>query len=100
MPVTVNIDPDGRRAVEILSALRIDEVGTFALVDDQGLLLLPFLHLRKRMPQIGMVPGGKWKALGWSSHDDRRIQNNSCGTIASTTQNPAPRADYNGGRFL
>ena len=56
-PVTVNIDPDGRRAVEILPALRIDEVGAFALVDDQGLLLLPFLHLRKRMPQIGMIPG-------------------------------------------
>ena len=69
MPVTVNIDPDGRRAVEILPALGVDEIGPFALLDDQRCFLFPLLHLRERMPEIGMVPGREWKTLGCVLHD-------------------------------
>ena len=57
MPVSVQIHPYGSGAVEIFPAFRIDEVRSFALFDDEGCLLLPLLHLRKRMPQVGVIPG-------------------------------------------
>src|SRR6185437_6414138 len=56
MPMSMEINPDGGGAIEIFFSLRINKVGTFAALDNQQLLLFPFLHLGKRMPEIATVP--------------------------------------------
>ena len=56
MSMPMQIDPDGRRAVEISFPFGIDEVGTFPALDDEGIFLFPLLHLGKRMPEVAMVP--------------------------------------------
>ena len=54
MPMTVQIDPDGRRAIEIFSPFRIDEVGALAALNDERFFLFPFLHLGKGMPEVAV----------------------------------------------
>src|SRR5215210_1898034 len=56
MPMTVEVDPDGGGAVEILPSLRIHKIGAFAPFDNERFLLFPFLHLGKRMPQVPSIP--------------------------------------------
>jgi hypothetical protein len=68
MTVSVEIHPDGRCAIEIAFSLRIDEVGALSTLDDERILLLPFLHLSKRMPEIAVVPVPQLLRRGWSSH--------------------------------
>ena len=70
--MSVEIDPDGRGAVEIFSAFCIDEVGTLSPLDNQRVFLFPLLHLGKRMPEIAVVPVPQLLRRGWSSHDSMK----------------------------
>ena len=54
--MAMEIDPYRGGAIEIFLALRIDEVRAFSTLDNQRLLLLPLLHLGKRMPEVAAVP--------------------------------------------
>jgi hypothetical protein len=56
MTMTVEIDPDGRRSIQVFPTLGIDQVGACSMFDDEGLVLFPFLHLGKGMPKIFPVP--------------------------------------------
>ena len=75
MPVTVEIDPDGRRAVEIFPSFRIDQTAAIALLDDHRNVLFPLLHLRERMPEVGMVPGGESSSFGSPGHERACVEN-------------------------
>ena len=66
--MAVEIDPNGRGAIQIFFSLRINEIGTLAALDDQRLLLLPLLHLGKRMPEIAMVPVLQLLSSWFTSH--------------------------------
>lgn len=59
MPMTMKIDPNRRRAVQIFSPLRVDQVGAASPFDDDRQVPFPFLHLREGMPEIRMVPGSE-----------------------------------------
>lgn len=56
MTMTVEIDPDGRRSVQIFPTLGVDQVGTFSSFNNEGLFLFPFLHLGERVPEVFPVP--------------------------------------------
>ena len=56
MTMTVEIDPDRRRSIQVFPAFRIDHVGAFPSFDDEGFFLFPFLHLGKGMPEVFPVP--------------------------------------------
>ncbi len=56
MAMPMEIDPDGGGPVEILLPFSIDQVGAFPPLDNERLLLFPFLHLCEGMPEIGPVP--------------------------------------------
>jgi hypothetical protein len=53
--MAVNIAPQRRNAVQILSTLNIDKIMPLASLNDAQLLSHPLLHLCKRMPQVRMV---------------------------------------------
>ena len=81
MSVAMNVHPDGGRAVEIFSSIRIDQVAAVALLDDHRKVLFPFLHLREWMPQIGMVPCGESSGVGRRRHEGACIRNDGSAGI-------------------
>ena len=56
MAMAMEIDPDGGGPVEILLPFRIDQVGPFSSLDNERLLLFPFLHLGEGMPEVSVGP--------------------------------------------
>ncbi len=68
MSMAMEIDPDGGGTVEIPLSFRIDQVGAFSLLDNERLLLFPFLHLGKGMPEVLSIPVAQLFCRRWSSH--------------------------------
>ena len=68
MAMAVEVDPDGGGAIQILLSFRIDQVGPFPSLDNERLLLFPFLHLSEGMPEVSMVPIDQLFRRRWSSH--------------------------------
>ena len=64
MSMAVQIDPNGRRAVEICAAFRIDQVGALATLNNNRFLLFPFLHLSKGMPEVDTIPSNEMGVHG------------------------------------
>ena len=56
MSMAMEIDPNGGRAVEIPSSLPYRSGRTLSPLDNERLLLFPFLHLGKGMPEVLPVP--------------------------------------------
>jgi hypothetical protein len=56
MAMAMEIDPDGRGPIEISLPFRIDQVGPFPSLDNERLLLFPFLHLSEGMPEVPVIP--------------------------------------------
>jgi hypothetical protein len=53
--VAVDIDPEGGNPVQIPSPINIFEIRPPTLFDDKRRDLCIFLHLRKRMPEQGLI---------------------------------------------
>jgi hypothetical protein len=53
--MSVDIAPERRNAVQILSTVNIDKIMTIASVDDARFLAHPLLHLSERMPKVSVV---------------------------------------------
>ena len=53
--MAVNVAPERRHPVQILSSLHIDQEIAVAAADNARLFAHPFLHLRERVPKIAMV---------------------------------------------
>src|SRR5467141_2819439 len=68
MAMAMEIDPDGRGPIEIPLPFRIDQVGPFPSLDNERLLLFPFLHLGEGMPEISVVPIDQLFRRRLSSH--------------------------------
>ena len=68
MPMAMEIDPDGRGSVEVLLPFRIDQVGPFPPLDDEWLLLFPFMHLGEGMPEVSVIPINQLFRRRLSSH--------------------------------
>ena len=50
--VAVDVDPERGNAVEVASAVCIDELVSFRAVDDERRVLHPLVHGRERMPKV------------------------------------------------
>ena len=57
--MTVDVAPQRRDAVEIAASVHIDKVVALTSLDDDWLIGEPCAHLGERMPQVGLIPGGK-----------------------------------------
>ena len=68
MAMAMQIDPDGRGAIEVLLSLRIDQVRPVSFFDNERLLLFPFLHLGEGMPEVRSIPVAQLFRRRWSSH--------------------------------
>lgn len=66
--MAVEVDPNRGGAVQVLSALNIDEVGSYPSLDNERFLLFPFLHLCKRMPEELPVPIAERRRLFSAAH--------------------------------
>ena len=56
MAMAMEIDPDGRGPIEKPLPFHIDQVGPFPSLDNERLLLFPFLHLGEGMPEVPVIP--------------------------------------------
>ena len=68
VPVSMDVDPQRRYAIEVCASFGIDQVRPFAPFDDQRRLSFPFLHLREGVPQELLVPVGEAVTVGASCH--------------------------------
>ena len=68
MTMAVEIDPDGRGPIEIPFPFRIDQIGPLSPCDNERLLLFPFLHLSKGMPEVLAIPVNQLSRGGYSCH--------------------------------
>jgi hypothetical protein len=59
MAMAMEVDPDGRGSIEIPLPCRIDEVRPFPSIDNERLLLFPFLHLGEGMPEVLSIPAAQ-----------------------------------------
>ena len=66
--MAMEIDPDGGCSVEIPRPFRIDQVGPFPPLNNERLLLFPFLHLGERMPEVLSIPVAQLFRRRLSSH--------------------------------
>ena len=57
VPVAVDVAPERRDAVDVASAVRVDQVGSLGTLDHERLLVTPALLLGKRMPEVGVIEG-------------------------------------------
>src|ERR1051325_10950081 len=55
LSMAVNIAPERRDSVEIAPAMDVDQIMAFGAIDHTGFFAHPFLHLSKRMPQVGVI---------------------------------------------
>src|SRR5918992_1867520 len=55
LAMAVDIAPERRNTVQVLSPLDIYQLMTVGPADDAWLFAQPFLHLRERVPEITMV---------------------------------------------
>jgi hypothetical protein len=55
LAMAVNIAPQRRDPIQIPSPIDVDQIVPVTLADDAELLRRPFLHLRKRVPEILVV---------------------------------------------
>src|SRR4029079_14992009 len=56
MSMAMEIHPDGRGPIEKPLSFGIDQVGSFAPLDNERLFLFPFLHLGEGMPEVLVIP--------------------------------------------
>ena len=56
MRMPVHVAPQRRHSVEVAPAFAVDQIIAFAPDDDDRLFRKPVLHLRKRMPDVAVVP--------------------------------------------
>jgi len=71
MAMAMEIDPDGRGPIELPLPFRIDQVGPFPSLDNERLLLFPFLHLGEGMPEVRSIPAAQLFSRRLSSHSGR-----------------------------
>src|SRR5512146_1543483 len=87
MSVAVNIHPDGRGSVQVLFAVGVNEVGALPSCDNEGFLLLPFLHLGEGMPEVPMIPLLQLPSRGCSRHNRLRGEAIACQSSAANHEN-------------
>src|SRR5262245_1541855 len=56
MSVPVHVAPEGRHAVQVAAAARVDQPAAFPTCDDERRLGEPVRHLGERMPEMTMIP--------------------------------------------
>ena len=71
MAMPMQIDPDGGGSVEVLLSVRIDQLRPFSFFDNERFLLLPFLHLGERVPEVSVIPIYQLFRGRLSSHSGR-----------------------------
>ena len=67
--VAVQVRPNGRIGVEILAAARVPEHGAAAGDDHNRLAPQPIPHLRKRVPDMGVIETGEPVHCGFQISD-------------------------------
>lgn len=68
MSMAMEVDPNRGSAVEVLSSVSIEKVGAYSPLDNERLLLFPFLHLSEGMPEVLPVPIAKRRRLFSAAH--------------------------------
>src|SRR5262245_15468247 len=70
MAMAMEIDPDGGGTVEIFLPFPVDQIGPFSSLDNERLLLFPFLHLGEGMPEVSVIPIDQLSNGRFSCHID------------------------------